>query len=435
MVTVIETTTKKKAQDDLKESKDELQFVIDAAQLATFDYNPITNKFFGNERLKDWFGLPQDEEIFLSEAINAIAEVDRERITNEITEVLKYESGGIYNVKYTVVNSVTKKETHVHAKGRTWYNEDKEAYRFTGTLEDITEQTAANVKTKETENHIRTMILESPVGICVLDADTLISETVNESFVKIAGKPREQIIGNFYWETFPKARDLYVGALDRVVETGEPFSASEVELTLIRNKKEEKVYVSLVYAPLKDENEKVIKVAVWVQNNTPQVETRKEILVSENNLRLMILQAPVAIAIFRGTDYTVEIANKLALELWDKKEEQVLDIPLFESMPELLSQGIKELLDEVSVTGKRFYNPEMPVKFFRDGSLKKIYINFSFEALYGPNLNINGIMAIGFDVTDEVEARKKVEKSEQSLRALVKAPHSQLGCTKEMKLK
>ena len=427
LVTIIETTTKKKVQDDLKENRDELEFVIEAAQLGTFDYNPITNKFSGNTRLKDWFGLPHNEEIELIEAINSIAEKDRERISNAVLEALKYESGGTYNVKYTVVNKVTKKETFIHSKGRTWFNEDKEAYRFTGTLEDITEQTAANIRTKETENHIRTMILESPIGICVLDAATLICETVNESFVEIAGKPREQIIGNFYWDTFEEVKDLHVGVLDKVLETGEAVSAYEVELILIRNGKKEKVYVSFVYAPLKDKNEKVIKVAVWVQNNTPQVEIRKEILVSEHNLRLMILQAPIAIAIFRGTDYNVEIANNLALELWNKTEEQVLGIPLFESMPELLPQGIKELLDEVRATGKRFFTPEMPVKLFRDGSLKKIYINFSFEPLFDANRNINGIMAIGFDVTEGVEARKKVEKSEQGLRALVESAPFPIG--------
>ena len=427
LVTVIETTTKKKAQDDLKKNKDELEFVIEAAQLGTFDYNPITNKFSGNARLKDWFGLRHDEEIELIEAINAIADKDRERISNAVLEALKYESGGTYNVKYTVVNKVTKKETNIHAKGRTWFNEDKKAYRFTGTLEDITEQTSANIKTKETESHIRTMILESPIGICVLDAATLICETVNESFVEIVGKPRDQIIGNFYLDAFEEVKHLHVGVLDRVVETGEAFSAHEIELMLIRNAKEEKIYVSFVYAPLKNENNKVIKIAVWVQNNTHQVETRKEILVSENNLRLMILQAPIAIAIFRGTDYKVEIANKLALELWNKTEDQVLDIPLFESMPELLTQGIKEFLDEVRTTGKRFFTPEMPVKLLRDGILKKIYINFSFEALYDAVGNINGIMTIGFDVTEGVEARKKVEKSEQGLRALVESAPFPIG--------
>ena len=427
LVTVIETTTKKQSQDDLKESKDELQFVIDAADLATFDYNVLTTKFSSNVRLKDWFGLPADEDIELKDAIEALAEVDRERITNAIQTVLEYDSGGYYNEKYTVVNAITKKETMVHAKGRAWFNDDKQAFRLTGTLEDITEQTIANIKTKETENHIRTMILESPVGICVLDADTLVPETVNDSFVELVGKPRKDIIGTSYWDAFTDVNPLYVEALNTVIETGEAYNANEVELVLIRNGKEEKAYVSFVYAPLFDEHDTVVKVAVWVQNNTVQVNARKDIMVSERNLRLMILQAPVAIAIFRGRDYKVSIANNLALEIWGRTEQQVLNLPLLDALPELSQQGIKDILDDVYKTGNRFATPELPMQFVRNGVLENVYINFSFEPIYDGEGAVNGIMAVGIDVTSLVQSRKKVEASEQQIRALIDSAPFPIG--------
>lgn len=427
LVTVIETTAKKNAQEDLKESKHELEFVIETAQLGTFDYNPLTNKFSGNNRLKKWFGLPPDDQIALAHALKVIAENDRDRVSQAIKDALDSSSGGIYDVKYTIINPISQKEIIVHAKGRVWFNDDKIAYRMNGTLEDITEETLANRKTKKTEQHIRTMVLESPVGICVMDANTLVSEIVNDSFVEIAGKPRSSIIGKYYWETFAEARAYYENALQKVVESGEAFYANEVELMLIRHGKEETIYVTFVYAPLKDEDDKVVKIAVWMLENTVQVEARKKIMVSENNLRLMILQAPVAIAIFRGTDYRVEIANKFALEIWGRTEAQVLNTPLFESMPELITQGIKEFLEEVTSTGNRFATPEMPVRFERNGVLERVYLNFSFEALYDPKGTINGIMAIGIDVTPQVEARKKVEESEQSIRALVESAPFPIG--------
>ena len=427
LVTVIETTTKKRAQNELKESKDELEFVLEAADLGTFDYNPMTDKFSGNARLKEWFGLPPNEEIELIEAINAITEIDRDRIAKAVQDVLKYESGGQYDEIYSVVNAITQKETNVHAKGRVWFNEDKLAYRFTGTLEDITEQTIANIKTKEAESHIRTMILESPIGICVLDAETFITETVNESFVEIAGIPKEQIIGKHYWEAFSEVKHLYFDAMNKVIATGEAFIENEIEMVILPNGQEEKIHVSFIYAPLIDENDTVVKVAVWAQNNTSQVEARKKIMVSESNLRMMILQAPIAIAIIRGPKYKVEIANKFALELWGRTEKEVLNLPLFEAMPELLSQGIKELVDDVTKTGNRFSTPEMPVKLLRDGDLKTVYINFSFEALYDTEGHINGIMAIGFDITSQVEARKKIEESEQHIRALIESAPFPIG--------
>lgn len=425
LVTVTETTAKRKAQDELSERQNELEFVIDAAQLGTFDYDPLTNKFSGNKRLKNWFGLPADQQMELSAAIDVIAEKDREYVLKAIETVLDYSNGGKYDVEYSIINPISNKEIIVHAKGRAWFNDKHVAYRLTGTLEDVTERTIANRKTRESEGHIRTMVLESPVGICVMDAETLVSEIVNDSFIEVAGKKYEEIVGQFYWDTFAEARAHYEEPLNKVIETGDAFYANEVELMLIRHGKEENIHVTFVYAPLKNEEGKVVKVAVWVLDNTAQVETRKEIMVSENNLRLMILQAPVAIAIFRDEDYKVKIANKFALELWGRKESQVLNIPLFEAMPELLSQGIKEYLDDVVKTGNRFATPEMSVDLIRNDKLETVFINFSFEALYDSEGNVDGVMAIGIDVTREVKSRIEIEDSEEKLQLIIDA--SDLG--------
>ncbi len=405
----------------LKESQDELLFAIEAAELGTWDYNPLTNKLSANKRLKEWFGFSENEDLELSDIISVMQEGDKLRVTEAIQQAQQYESGGNYNLEYTIINPVSKKETIIHAKGRAWFNDDKIAYRLNGTLEDITERTLSNRKRREMEQHIRTMVLESPVGICVMDAENLITEIVNDSFLEIAGKPMDDIVGKFYWDSFAEAREYYEAALNNVVKTGIPFFANEEEVTLIRHGKEEIVYVTFVYAPLKDEKGNVIKIAVWVVDNTMQVAARKKIMVSETNLKLMILQAPMAIAILRGSEYRVEIANKYALELWGRTEKQVLNQSIFDSMPELLTQGIKELLDEVVKTGKRFAASELPIQLLRNDIMETVYINFSYEALYDADGGINGVMAIGFDVTPQVEARQKVEESEQNIRALVES--------------
>ncbi|MBJ7882106.1 PAS domain-containing protein [Gelidibacter salicanalis] len=291
LITLIETTTKKKDELALIESKNEMEFVIENTQLGTFDYNPLNNMFSCNARLKKWFGLPLQEHMQLSHAIDVIVKDDKERVLRAINRVLQYASENSYDIEYTIENPISEKPIIVHAKGRAWFNENNEAYRLTGTLEDVTER----------------------------------------------------------------------------------------------------------------------------------VLSRKKIEESERNLRLMVLQAPVAIAIMRGADYRVEIANKLALQIWGRTEQQVLNIPLFEALPELVSQGIKGYVDDVAKTGKRFATPEMPVKFSANGEPVILYLNFSFEALYDAEGSINGVMAVGIDVTPQVEARKKIEESEQHMRALVES--------------
>ncbi|OXB10707.1 PAS domain-containing sensor histidine kinase [Flavobacterium reichenbachii] len=138
LVVCNETTDKINYYRKLKENKDELEFAINAAEFGTFDLNPITNRFAANSRLKEWFGLKADDEILLSNATAAIAESDRQRVINSITESLKYESGGKYDIEYNIINPDTKKQITVHALGKSWFDESKNAYRLNGTVQDIT---------------------------------------------------------------------------------------------------------------------------------------------------------------------------------------------------------------------------------------------------------------------------------------------------------
>ncbi len=160
MVTCYETTGKINNLKQLEESADELRFTIEAGELGTFDYNPLTNKFSANELLRNWFGLAPDAEIYLGIAVNAMAEKDRQRVTEAIQKALQFSSGGKYDIEYTIIHPVSKKETVVHAKGRAWFNQENIAYRFNGILQDVTEQ-------KHFENKLEKQVAERTKELAV----------------------------------------------------------------------------------------------------------------------------------------------------------------------------------------------------------------------------------------------------------------------------
>jgi PAS domain S-box-containing protein len=139
----------------LQESEDLLRFAIEATELGTFDYNPLTDTFKSNNRLKEWYGLPANSEIPLSQTINSIASQDKQRVTDAIHTALQHAYGGFYNIEYMIINPVTKKERIVKAKGRVWFNEDKKPYRFNGTIQDITDQVASHNKMQDAESLAR----------------------------------------------------------------------------------------------------------------------------------------------------------------------------------------------------------------------------------------------------------------------------------------
>lgn len=126
--------------NQLIKSKEDLLFTIDAAALATFDLNPMTGTFNGNDLLKQWFGLAKNEEIKIEEAMNVVAEADREPVLQAFSESLNPSQGGIFESEYTIINPHNPVPRIVRSKGKTLFNENGEAIRLSGTLQDITEQ-------------------------------------------------------------------------------------------------------------------------------------------------------------------------------------------------------------------------------------------------------------------------------------------------------
>ncbi len=227
-------------------------------------------------------------------------------------------------------------------------------------------------------------------------------------------------IGKKGKEVWPEIWDFIGPLIDEVMTTAKPVSFNDQLVSFYRNGRMEDIYWTFCYSAAYDDDGNVNGVVVTCTETTDTVLTKRELKESERRLRSMILEAPVSIGIFKGNNYVTEIANSCALELWGRQSEEVLNKPILDAMPELKTQGIKELLDEVYNTGKAFRASELPVQITRDGKLETAYINFSYEPRYNANAEIDGIMGVGIEVTDQVMARKKIEESEEKYKELIR---------------
>jgi len=197
--------------------------------------------------------------------------------------------------------------------------------------------------------YLHNAVLHAPIGICILNADTLVAEIVNDKFLEVAGKPYEAIFGQFYWDAFAEARAYYEAALAGVVQTGEAYYADEVELMLIRHGQEEMIFVTFVYAPVKDKAGNVNKVAVWVLENTKQVNERQAVEAARaafqqerDRLKSFFMQAPAGICILAGPQLVYELVNPAYQQLLPGRK--LLDRPIFEALPELLGMPLQDIL-------------------------------------------------------------------------------------------
>jgi hypothetical protein len=155
LVACMETTAQVEFVRQLEESKEELKFTIEAAELGTFDINTATNTFTANNRLKEWLGVDQAKKVLLvsEDGIDALNENDQSMVAQGIADAINPEKKAVFDLKYSIIQPKTNREIFVHGKGKALFLDEKEtAVRFHGTLRDITEQKRF---TDELERQIR----------------------------------------------------------------------------------------------------------------------------------------------------------------------------------------------------------------------------------------------------------------------------------------
>ncbi len=136
-VWVLDNTMQVVARQKVEESEDQLQFAIEATELATFDFIPPAQNL--RQTIDLWNGSAslRTANRSLARQWNPLWKVTGTVSSQAFYSALEFESGGQYDVEYTIIHPETKLERIVRAKGKAWFNEDKEAYRFNGTFRTL----------------------------------------------------------------------------------------------------------------------------------------------------------------------------------------------------------------------------------------------------------------------------------------------------------
>ncbi len=284
LVVCTETTEKVINLRHLADSKKELEFAIEAAELGTWDLNPLTNHFTANTRLKGWFGLQPWEEIPLQFALDAMAEKDRKRVALAIKYALNHDSGGLYDIEYTIIHPHTKKERIVRAKGKAFFNEEGIAYRFNGTLQDITEQ-------KNTEaiqwSAIEEVVTERTKALAEANSNLQRSNAELGQFAYIASHDLQEPLRKV--STFSEMLEHSLGKIDeRSRSYLDKINASTARmLKLIRD--------VLAYSQLSKENEAFERVSL--QQVINGIKSDFDLLIDQKKAKINYLHLPTIEAI------------------------------------------------------------------------------------------------------------------------------------------
>lgn len=299
-------------------------------------------------------------------------------------------------------------------------------------------------------------LASSPSPTAIYNGENMIIRFANEGMLAVWCKDAS-VIGKPLIEAIPELEGQpFLELLQEVWRTGKTYSVSSAPAKLIKNGKETLDYFDYEYRALVDEKNKtwcILNTALEVTSRREFLEQIKhkeekeqalneemaatlEELTSTNEelnryikqladsreyIRTIIEQAPVGIAMLKGPEHHIEIANPAILKIWGREESEVIGYAHESARPEMQGQPVNNWLKHVYQSGEPKINTEFTVKLLDKAGLREAIVNSIYQPIFSHDGSISGVLVILEEITQQVMLRKKNEKDQQMLNLAVDA--------------
>lgn len=280
----------------------------------------------------------------------------------------------------------------------------------------------------------------SPTAMLIIatDAPLYTILDVNNAYLKATNSKRESLIGNAVFSAFPpNPTETESENIQRTIFSFEEAIKGKAPHVMTNYRYDipnpgtdtfEERYWTTSNTPVLNEKGEVIyfihsPLDVTEFNKLTEKEKAgvKALINQRQNLYSTFMQAPVAIGIFKGPDYIVDLINPPLCELYGKTLEEMQGKPIFELLPHAKGMGFETLLENVRLTGEAFKGNGLQVPVYKNGKLENIYVNFVYEPFRESDGSISGVIAVATEVTDQVNAKNQIAEAEERARLAVDA--------------
>lgn len=156
------------------------------------------------------------------------------------------------------------------------------------------------------------------------------------------------------------------------------------------------------------------------------VSAREAAEAERDALRAMFNQAPVLIASNEGPGHVYTVANDLYRSVFGGRE--MVGKAVLDAVPEFDGQEALRTLQEAYRSGHPYFASEVEATIRqRDGQLASGYYNYVLQPIRDAAGRVREVLTVGVDVTEQVEARRRVEESERMFATLVDSSPDIIG--------
>ncbi|HTL07497.1 MAG TPA: ATP-binding protein [Chitinophagaceae bacterium] len=178
------------------------------------------------------------------------------------------------------------------------------------TGDDITAQVMARKAIEEAERKWRNLLLQAPGIFVVLRGRDMVIDFVNPPLLLSWNKTMD-LLGKKLFEALPELQGQPMEhLLTRVYETGEVYHGKEEKIAIIKNGLLEEVYYDYVCQPLLDERGMIEGITMMATDITLQVNARKKIEHTAQQLRTLTETLPQLIWMTDGNGHQEFVSGK-----------------------------------------------------------------------------------------------------------------------------
>ena len=255
-------------------------------------------------------------------------------------------------------------------------------------------------------------MLDAPFPICLWSGPSY-ALVYNDAYRRILAAKHPAALGQPGSLVWAEIWSQIAPQFEQVRSGGRPiyFENARFEMARLEGGRTENAWFDYSLSALRDEEGAVVAILNICPETTPRIRAERALDVERARLQQVFRRAPSFIVAFRGPEMVYEFVNEAYYQLVGHRD--ILGKPLLEAIPEIRDQGFDAILRRVLETGEAWVGRETPVLLQRtpNAPLEARYLDMVFQPLAESDGTHSGVVAHGSDITEQVLARREVERA------------------------